>query len=175
MILRTDSKRIHFFLLCSVLVLLLASELYSQKKTIILVRHAEKDAVQSEMSGDPALSVAGKERAERLVTKIKKYRPGAVYSTDYIRTRDTAAPMAKRRKLQIQIYDAKKPNELIDQVLKSRTKRFLIVGHSNTIPELANLLIKKDLFQSLDENEYGTIWLIRIKSGGVVKVELLEY
>jgi putative cell wall-binding protein len=39
----------------------------AQKKTIILVRHAEKDAAQANMSGDPELSAAGKERAERLV------------------------------------------------------------------------------------------------------------
>lgn len=145
------------------------------KKTVILVRHAEKDAVQSEMSGDPELSIAGKERADRLVKKIGKYRVGAVYSTDARRTRDTAAPMANRRHLKVEIYDPRKQEELMNQIMASKTKRFLIVGHSNTIPGLANLFMKKDLFKPLDEDEYGTIWIIRLNKGELPKLEVLEY
>ena len=145
------------------------------KKTLILVRHAEKDWVQSEMSGDPELSAVGKQRAERLADTIKEYRPGAVYSTDTRRTRDTAAPMAKRRHLEVQIYDPRKQDELVKQMMASKIKRFLIVGHSNTIPELANLLLKKELFKSLDESEYGTIWLIRLRGDQVKKVQILSY
>lgn len=141
-------------------------------KTIILVRHAEKEISDD---ADPNLSSEGIKRAQRLVEKIKKYKPGAVYSTNYLRTLDTAGPMAKHRKLKVQIYDTRKQAELVDEIMKSKTKRYLIVGHSNSIPALANLLIKKDLFKSLDENEYGTIWLIRIKNEKVVKVEMLEY
>lgn len=147
-------------------------EVAAQKKTIILVRHAEKaDAT----SVDPDLSPEGKQRADRLMKVVKKYRPGAVYSTDFKRTRDTAAPMAARRKLQVQAYDAKKPSELVDAIMKSKTKRFLIVGHSNTIPGLANLLGKKDLFKNLDESEYGAIWIVRIKDGRIRKTEILPY
>lgn len=147
-------------------------EVAAQKKTIILVRHAEKaDAT----SVDPDLSPEGKQRADRLMKVVKKYRPGAVYSTDFKRTRDTAAPMAARRKLQVQTYDAKKPSELVDAIMKSKTKRFLIVGHSNTIPGLANLLGKKDLFKNLDESEYGAIWIVRIKDGRIRKTEILPY
>ena len=61
----------------------------AQKKTIILVRHAETvDASQ-----DPDLSAEGKERAQRLRSIVKNYKPGAIYSTDFKRTRDTVAPM----------------------------------------------------------------------------------
>ena len=143
----------------------------AQKKTIILVRHAEKvDASQ-----DPELSAEGKQRAERLAKVIKQYKPGAIYSTDFKRTRDTAAPMATRRHLKIQTYDAKKPDELIDAIMKSETKRFLVVGHSNTIPGLANLLGKKELFKNLDDAEFGAIWIVRIKDGKVRKTEIIPY
>jgi broad specificity phosphatase PhoE len=142
-----------------------------QKKTIILVRHAEKvDASQ-----DPELSPDGKQRAERLMRIVKKYRPGAIYSTDFKRTRGTAAPMASRRKLQIETYDARKPADLIDAIMRSRTKRFMIVGHSNTVPGLANLLGKKELFRNLDDAEYGAIWIVRIKDGKVRKTEVIPY
>lgn len=143
----------------------------AQNKTIILVRHAEKvDASQ-----DPELSAEGKQRAERLAKIIKKYKPGAVYSTDFKRTRDTVAPIAARQKLEIQKYDARKPAELIDAIMKSKTKRFLISGHSNTIPGLANLLGKKELFKNLDDAEYGAIWIVRIKDGQVRKTEIIPY
>ena len=145
------------------------------KKTIILVRHAEKDVSATADPGDPGLSPEGLQRAERLVKKIKKYKPGAIYSTNYLRTLDTAAPMAKRRHKQVQIYDAKKPDELIDRIMKSKTKRFLIVGHSNTIPGLVNLLIKKELFKNLDESEYGTIFIVRLKKGKEPRTEILQY
>ena len=83
--------------------------------------------------------------------------------------------MAKRRRLEIQTYDAKKHDQLLEAILKSKTKRFLIVGHSNTIPALANLLVKRELFKNLEDSEYSTIWLIRMKNGVVKKVEILQY
>jgi 2,3-bisphosphoglycerate-dependent phosphoglycerate mutase len=84
-------------------------------------------------------------------------------------------PLAAKRKKEIQIYDAKKPQDLFDLIMKSGTKRSVVSGHSNTIPGLANLITKKDLFKNLDDSEYTVIWLIRIKNGKVDKVELLDY
>lgn len=143
----------------------------AKDKIILLVRHAEK----VDSSQDPELSPEGKRRAERLVKKIGKFRPGAFYSTNYKRTRDTLVPLASKRKKEIQIYDARKPQELIDQIMKSETKRFVISGHSNTIPGLANLVSKKELFKNLDDSEYSVIWLLKIKDGKVQKFELLDY
>ena len=151
--------------------LFLVGSTEAQKKTIILVRHAEKvDASQ-----DPELSAEGKQRAEQLAKIIKQYKPGAIYSTDFKRTRDTVGPVATRRHLQVQTYDPKKPEALIDEILKSTTKRFLVAGHSNTVPGLANLLGKKELFKNLDDAEYGVIWIVRIKDGKVRNTEIIPY
>jgi 2,3-bisphosphoglycerate-dependent phosphoglycerate mutase len=143
----------------------------SRTVTILLVRHAEK----VDSSVNPELSPEGKRRAERLAEKIGKYRPGAFYSTNYKRTRDTLVPLAAKRKKEIQIYDARQPQELIDRIMKSETKRFVVSGHSNTIPGLANLITKKELFKNLDDSEHSVIWLIKLKDGKVRKLELLEY
>jgi 2,3-bisphosphoglycerate-dependent phosphoglycerate mutase len=148
-----------------------SSAAQSRTVTILLVRHAEK----IDASADPELSPEGKMRAQRLVKKIGKYRSGAFYSTNYKRTRDTLVPLAAKRKKEIQIYDARKPQELIDQIMKSGTKRFVVSGHSNTIPALANLIAKKELFKNLDDSEYSVIWLIKLKDGKVQKFELLDY
>jgi hypothetical protein len=83
--------------------------------------------------------------------------------------------MAARRKLQIQTYDPRKPDDLVDAIMKSKTKRFMIVGHSNTVPGLANLIGKKELFKNLDDAEYGVIWIVRIKDGQVRRTEILPY
>ena len=143
----------------------------AQDKLIVLVRHAEK----ADASADSELSVEGKERARRLVKKIGKFRPKEIYSTDFKRTRDTVQPLAAKRHVQIQAYEPRKPQDLADKILKSDHKRILVSGHSNTVPGLANLLGKKELFKNLDDSEYVAIWVIRIKKGQVQKVEILNY
>ncbi|HTH37067.1 MAG TPA: phosphoglycerate mutase family protein [Pyrinomonadaceae bacterium] len=143
----------------------------AQEKTILLVRHAEK----IDDSQDPELSPQGKERAQRLVKTIGKYKPGGFFSTDFKRTRDTLAPLAAKREKKIEIYDPRKPQELIDTIMKSKTKRFVISGHSNTIPGLANLIAKKEVFRNLNDSEHSVIWLVRLKDGKVTRLELLDY
>ena len=145
------------------------------KKTIILIRHAEKETAEMTDQNDPPLNAAGKERAERLVKRIGKFHPGAIYSTNYKRTRDTVEPLAKKRGKTVQIYDGGKPQDLIDTIKNSKTKRFVVVGHSNTIPPLVNLITGKDLFKNLQDPEYSVIWVIRMRDGKVRKVEVLDY
>lgn len=163
------------FLLGLMTVAFTGGDAFAQKKTIILIRHAEKDVSETADKNDPILSGAGLDRAKRLVKTIGKFRPGAFYSTDFKRTRDTVTPLANRRKKQVQIYDAKNPQKLIDEIMQSKTKRFVVAGHSNTIPGLANLITKKELFKNLDDSEYSVIWLVRIKGGIVEKLEILDY
>ena len=145
------------------------------KKTIILVRHAEKVAPVDTDKGDADLSADGRERAERLMLAIKKYRPDEIFVTDYKRTRQTAEPIANRRKVQIQTYDPLHQADLIPIMMASKTKNYLIVGHSNTVPAFANLLMKKEIFKPLLDIEYGVFWVVRMKKGVVKKVEIFPY
>jgi 2,3-bisphosphoglycerate-dependent phosphoglycerate mutase len=144
----------------------------AQNKTIVLVRHAEKVDGTSQ---DPELSAAGKERSQRLIKKVGRYRPKEIYSTDFKRTRDTVQPLAAKRHVQIQTYDPRDQKALAAKILASPNKRVLVSGHSNTIPGLANLLGKKELFKNLDDAEYGAIWVIRMKKGEIQKIEILNY
>lgn len=156
----------------AVAVLCGAEGISAQDKTIILVRHAEKADAAGQ---DPELSAEGKQRAERLVRVAGKYKPGAFYTTNYKRTRDTITPLATKRKKQVENYDPRNPNVLVDTIMKSKYKRHIVAGHSNSIPGLANLIAKKDVFKNLDESEYGVIWVIRIKDGKVKKTEVIPY
>ena len=152
-----------------------AAVLRAQDKTIVLVRHAEKDAAANTPNGDDPLSDAGKERAERLWKLVKKYKPHEIFATNYKRTRETADPIALRRKKTVQIYDPAKQAELVSQIMASKTEHYLIVGHSNTVPALANLLAKKDVFKQLVDSEYGVIWVVKIRAGVLKRVDVYSY
>lgn len=147
----------------------------SSTKTIVLVRHAEKMPPVDTDKGDPDLSAEGKQRAERLAKVLKKYKPHEIFATDYKRTKQTVEPIAKIRQKEIQTYDPTKQADLVAKIMPTNTDHYLIVGHSNTIPALANLLAKKELFRNLLDTEYGVFWVIRMKNGAVTKVEMFPY
>lgn len=147
----------------------------STTKTIVLVRHAEKAAAPP-TEPDPSLSTEGQERAQKLMKAVaRKYKPHEIFSTNYKRTRLTAEPTAKKRGKTIQTYDPSKHADLVAQIMASKTDHYMIVGHSNTIPVLANLLAKKELFRNLLEPEYGVYWVIRMKDGRFTKIEMFPY
>ena len=83
---------------------------FAQNKTIVLVRHAEKVAAPP-TEPDPELSPEGRERAQRFMKAVaKRYKPHEIFSTSYKRTRQTAEPVAAKRKKEIQTYDPAKQN-----------------------------------------------------------------
>ncbi len=157
-----------------------STDIFAQNKkiTVILLRHAEKDTSPEADEFDPDLSPEGKLRSERLVKILKKYNPRQIYSTNFKRTRSTVTPWADQAdakyRLPIQIYDAQKLNEFVDLIRQGKAKTILVVGHSNTIPELANLLIKQQKYKDLDEFEYNKLWIIKIKKNKV-KEKVIEY
>ena len=121
-------KRFTLFLLVSCL---LVSATAAQS-TIFLVRHAEK----SGGAGDnPDLSELGRARAESLANTLKDAGVSAIYVTDLKRTQQTAAPLAKLLNVAPTIVPAKDSAALIAK-LRASTSNALVVGHSNTIPDI---------------------------------------
>lgn len=138
----------------------------NRKLTIILLRHAEKDLTDKNKS-NPGLSAAGRLRAEKLIEKVKKYKPDLIYSTNYKRTKATVLPLAEtvdaRYRIPIRIYNFDKLEEFADELLKSKARTIVVVGHNNTTPELANLLVKQERYKDLGENEYDKIWIAKVR------------
>lgn len=160
----------------SVLGLLLVSEVSAQDRTItiFLVRHAEKDSTVKE-NPNPPLSAVGEERAERLRKVMGGLGPNRIMSTDTLRTRATVEPIARQRKLAIEIYDPRKLPELAEFLRNLKKKRkVLVVGHSNTTAVLANLLFESKTFNNLDDSEYDKLFIIRMKKGRV-RVEVRTF
>ncbi|GLR11913.1 phosphoglycerate mutase [Chitinimonas prasina] len=105
--------------------------------TLYLMRHAEKSA---QGGSDPALSAQGEARAQALVEKFSQQAIAAVFSTDYQRTRATATPLAKARQLDVILYNPDQPAQLLQRLAQDYCgKHVVIVGHSNTVPELIKL------------------------------------
>lgn len=105
----------------------------------VLVRHAEK---ADDDPRDPHLSDAGRARAQRLAGSFAGSEVFAVYATGYKRTRDTAGPTASAHAMAVSVYDAKLPAAEFAVQLRRRHPlgKVLVVGHSNTVPDIAAAL-----------------------------------
>ena len=139
--------------------------------TYILVRHAEKVLGVR----NPDLTQEGKERAKDLKYLLKDVHLDAVYSSDYKRTRQTAAPTAKAKNMEVQLYDARDLGGLVTEVEnKYAGKTILVVGHSNTTPALTNRLAGTD-YTDFDESIYDNFFVVDVFKKGKAKVLLLKY
>ena len=151
--------------------------------TIIFVRHAEKAFAQD---GDPGLSEAGNRRvaelARQLVDADVVRGVDAIYTTQYLRSQETARAVASRhqdvrdKSLPINTYDASDTETVLEDILRDyKGKIILVVGHSNTIPPLiANLGASKKV-PPIAEDEYDNIYIISIPWFGKTKTIRLRY
>ncbi len=80
-------------LACLISGLVIVQVAYSQTKTIVLVRHAEKETSDAN-DPDPSLSPEGRDRAIRLEKAVRRFKPYEIFSTNTKRTRQTAEPVA---------------------------------------------------------------------------------
>lgn len=145
------------------------SDTDSDTYTLYLVRHAEKQA-----GDDPALTEAGTARAETLADLLESEGIEAIWSTDYARTRDTAAPLADRLDLEVRLYD---PSDLpgLTEQLKAEAQTALVVGHSNTTPELAEALGGEG-GEPIDEpREYDRLYVLTGIGADKVETEIRRF
>lgn len=137
---------------------------------IYLVRHAEK---VKDDSKDPDLTDLGKLRAANLAVVLKSAGIERIYSSDYKRTRDTASPLAKALDLEVELYDPKTLEPLASRLLKLEGNA-LIIGHSNTTPELAKLMGGDGGTPIVEEWEYDRLYLLQTENGQVTRTILLH-
>tara|TARA_B100001027_G_scaffold150287_1_gene105372 strand:- start:47 stop:583 length:537 start_codon:yes stop_codon:yes gene_type:complete len=125
-----------------------------------LIRHAEK-LLTNPNNPNPHLTTKGHKRSLEWKKILEKIHFDRIYSTSYYRTLETAKPIADERNLEIQKYD---PNDLFNVNFRKNNigKTTLVVGHSNTTPVLANKIIGKDIYSSIDEKIHGYLFFIQI-------------
>jgi broad specificity phosphatase PhoE len=152
------------------MVLMMTSAMAASEDTVIfLVRHAEK----TEAKDDPALSAAGRQRSRQLANLLSDAEIDHIYSTDFNRTRETAAPIAAMTGLDVELYTWDNPARLA-QSLQQDGKRLLVVGHSNTTTELVTLLGGEPGTEIEESSEYDRLYILTINPGNVTTL-LLRY
>ncbi len=156
----------------------LFSAITAQTRTIILVRHAEKDATPTANKPDPVLTPEGKARALHFAELVRKYNPTEIFSTNFLRTKFTADPLAtnqnEKYRIFVEVYDPTKLDVFADDLMKRSAKCIVVVGHSNTTPKLANLLLKQEKYKDLPDSDYTKVFIITIKGKNVTD-QVIEY
>jgi len=131
--------------------------------TFYFIRHAEKDRSDPENS-DPELSQNGLGRAMHWNKILRDAELDAIYSTDYQRTAMTAAPTSVDLDIDVQYYDPRIID--IDQFKNDNfNKNVLVVGHSNTTPNLVNKMIGEEKYEAMDDNDNGSLFIVQIVNG----------
>jgi broad specificity phosphatase PhoE len=145
--------------------------------TIIFVRHAEQVRDQSE---DPSLSEAGSRRVAELTRQLVDADVvtgiDAIYATPLRRSEETVRPLADALDLPISNYEPSDTEQVLQTILKSyKGKIILVVGHSNTVPELiANLGASKNV-PDIAHGEFDNIYIVSIPWFGKTKTIRLRY
>lgn len=137
-----------------------------RSQVIYLVRHAEKITGTDIEDRDPPLTEAGRERAQHLAYVLGHVRIEKIYSSDYTRTRQTAKPLAKKLGLRVQSYDPRALREFAQQ-LREGSGRALVVGHSNTTPQLVELLGGEGGAPIDEKSEYDRLYVVILEGGRV--------
>ena len=160
----------HFLI---VLLLTLGCSRPTPPTTFILLRHAEK---ASDGTEDPDLKAEGAERAQRLAEFLKDTQVDGIYATNFRRTRQTVAPLAAVKKLEVQRYEAFQAEEIENMLNRHRGGTIIVCGHSNNIPWTANLLMGREEFEEYDESQYGIFLIVTVVEKGTnAKVIRLSY
>ena len=132
---------------------------------IYLIRHAEK--VRSDKSDrDPDLNNKGLLRAENWKNYFISKNISRIYSTNYKRTIKTAIPLAENNNLEILIYSS--DDIVYETFLKSSEgENTVVVGHSNTIPDFVNNIIKEEHYEQIDDLNNSNLYIISLCNSGL--------
>ena len=146
------------------------SETNSNPLMVLLVRHAEK----ADSSEDPELTDLGRARASALAEILRDAEIEHVHSSDYIRTKSTAAPTAAKHGLEVELYDARNLNSLVEEI-RETGGRHLVVGHSNTTPTVVELLGGTPGSAINEPGEFDRLYIVNICKHGTVNTVLVRY
>jgi phosphohistidine phosphatase SixA len=151
--------------------------------TVFLVRHAEKADAPGP---DPPLSERGRARAEALARLLQSAGVKAVYTSQFLRTRQTGEPLARRLGVEATAVPlsvkTSNPREVSEESVRELTKRVeahaggavLIVGHSNSVPDVIRAL-GGDAVPKIDETAFDDLFVVTVYAAGRARVVHLKY
>jgi broad specificity phosphatase PhoE len=167
MLIRARSIRI----LGAALAVLFVTALASAQQTVIVVRHAEK----ADSSSDAALSAKGKARARALAELLRAAGVTHIITSEFQRTRETAAPLASALGLTAEQVAARDLPALVARLKALDPAAIvLVVGHSNTIPPMLTVLGWPNTLD-LHEGDYDDVFVLAPHPGQRASMIRLKY
>src|SRR5213076_3569221 len=114
------------------ILLFVSVPIVSAQPVVVIVRHAEK---ATNGGNDPDLSSAGRARADELARILKDSGITAIFTSEFKRTQETAAPTATSIGVTATVIPAKDTAALAAK-LHQLNGNALVVGHGDTIPNM---------------------------------------
>jgi broad specificity phosphatase PhoE len=146
--------------------------------TVVVIRHADKGP---NAIADAPLSPPGEQRAVRLAQMFgdgeKFGRVKKLYVTETRRAQQTVAELAQRLGVKPEVVDSKSSSsQLARRVLReNRGGLALVVGHSNTVPEIVADMAGVDNVPQMDDEEFDTMYIVTVPTIGRASVLRLKY
>ena len=150
----------------------------STSTTVILVRHAPQ--MLGINGDDPPLSAEGEARAASLARLLGdthlKSRVAAIYVSEKLRSRSTAAPLAQMLGITPVVVDEDDARGLARRVLRDHPgETILIVGHANTLPAIVADLSGMADIPPVEPSDYATVYVVTVPRVGRAGVVRLRY
>ena len=152
-------------------------------KTVFLIRHAEKE---DEPRENPPLKKEGVARSQELARLLAGAGIKAIYTSQFVRTKQTAEPLAAKLGLTAtQISLKSNPSnprqiaeestaEVVNKILQGAGDNVLVVGHSNSIPDVIKML-GGDVVPTIDERKFDDLFVVTVYAKGKARVTQLKY
>jgi len=151
--------------------------------TVFLIRHAERE---QEPRQDPPLSKDGVARSQALARLLSSAGIKAILTSQYTRTKQTAEPLATKLGLTVTPFTlkispsnprqiaAESTAEVTNKILERSGESVLVVGHSNSIPDVIKML-GGDVVPAIDERKFDDLFIVTVYAKGKAKVVQLKY
>jgi phosphohistidine phosphatase SixA len=152
--------------------------------TVFLVRHAEKAETPAE---DPPLNEQGRWRAQVLAHTLGKAGIKAIYTSQFLRTKQTAEPLATQLGITPTVMQLRlsptNPREIASDAILAIVKDIqqrhageavLVVGHTNSVPPVIRML-RSDVVPAIDEQTFDNLFILSIHRLEVAKLVQLKY
>lgn len=151
--------------------------------TVFLVRHAERADAPRE---DPPLTEAGTARAQSLARILGKSGIKTVITSQYLRTKATAEPLAKQLGIASvavslkmtaanpRVGTSESIQEIVEKIYQKPGENALVIGHGNSVPDVIKAL-GGDVVPTMDEKEFEDLFVVTVYAKGRAKVTHLKY
>lgn len=142
-----------------------------QAQTVFVARHAERTG-----EPDPPLNAEGQRRAQALARALADAKVTAFYTSEMLRTRQTAEPAAKQAGKTVVALNGDDIDGIVRRVRADARPdhAVLVVGHRNTVPLIVKALGGGDIFP-LGSLEHDRLIVLTLLPDGKSSIVTLRY